>query len=197
MSGCNWLARWRKSLKILVKIERPRLGCERFSKLISDDVEQTASEPDAAGDDGAALGEAIRALPKKNGRPYSLNADDKTLKMVQGLGAIQATTLECAAVLNVNESTFVAFLAREPEAREAFEIGKGKGKISLRRLSAGTRRPVCRWLFISAGIGLIRPTSWVPSSPARMTDRWRSRRCRMYCRPTKNSGRCPLRVVRQ
>jgi hypothetical protein len=92
--------------------------------VISDDVEQTASEPDAAGDDGAALGEAIRALPKKNGRP--------SLKMVQGLGAIQATTLECAAVLNVNESTFVAFLAREPEAREAFATGKGK--LSLRRL---------------------------------------------------------------
>jgi hypothetical protein len=74
-------------------------------------------------------------LPKKKiGRPYSLQPDDKTLKMLQGLGAIQATTLECAAVLNVNESTLMPFLAREPLAREALEEGQCKGKISLRRL---------------------------------------------------------------
>ncbi|MBM7045428.1 hypothetical protein [Rhizobium lusitanum] len=75
-----------------------------------------------------------RAADKnKGGRPPSLVADAATMKTLKGLGEIQATTRECAAVLSVSHQTFIAFLQREPDAAEALERGKEMGKTSLRR----------------------------------------------------------------
>jgi len=62
-----------------------------------------------------------------------LKADAKTLKQLGGLGKIQATTRECAAVFAVAHKTFIEFLQREPGAAHALECGREGGKMSLRR----------------------------------------------------------------
>lgn len=77
--------------------------------------------------------DGISAAPKKPGRPRKLTPDDLTLKTIKGLGAIQATTLECAAMLGVAENTFLKFKADYEEVAEAYENGKGTGRVSLRR----------------------------------------------------------------
>ena len=69
----------------------------------------------------------------KKGRPPALMADAKTLKTIHGLGKIQATTRECAAVLGVSHQTFIAFSNKHPQVAEALEQGRETGKSSLRR----------------------------------------------------------------
>jgi hypothetical protein len=70
----------------------------------------------------------------KRGRPRKLEATDQTIGLLQGLGQIQATTVECAAVLNVDYVTFLAFLNRNRgEMRAVYERSKEQGKASLRR----------------------------------------------------------------
>lgn len=69
----------------------------------------------------------------KGGRPFSLLPDEQTLKIVKGLGNIQATTKECAAVLGVTERTFITFKQKNSAAAEAYEHGEGEGRASLRR----------------------------------------------------------------
>lgn len=69
----------------------------------------------------------------KGGRPRKLKADDATLERVQALGALQCTQAEAAGALGVGERTFYEFLAKYPEAREAFHIGKESGVASMRR----------------------------------------------------------------
>ena len=79
---------------------------------------------------------AFPLAPKKMGRPKGttkIQLTEETLKQLRGLGQIQCTTKEGAAFFSVSEPTFLKFLADNPEAREAFEEGKGKGCISLRR----------------------------------------------------------------
>lgn len=70
---------------------------------------------------------------KHKGRPYALVEDDKTINTLTGLGRIQCTTKEAAAVLNVSEPTFFAFLKRSKKAREAWDHAKQNGLASLRR----------------------------------------------------------------
>lgn len=70
---------------------------------------------------------------KKAGRPQAIEPDAKTLKTITGLGKIQATTRECAAVLGVSHQTFIATMQRHPQIGEALELGKEQGKVSLRR----------------------------------------------------------------
>ena len=72
-------------------------------------------------------------MPNKNGRPPALTADDKTIKIVNGLGKIQATTKECAAVLAVSEPTYIKFKRDHPEVEDAYRDGAGQGLASLRR----------------------------------------------------------------
>lgn len=67
------------------------------------------------------------------GRPQAIEPDAKTIKTIEGLGKIQATTRECAAVLGVSHQTFIATMHRHPELAEALERGKETGKTSLRR----------------------------------------------------------------
>jgi hypothetical protein len=73
------------------------------------------------------------AAKNKGGRPAALQSDDNTLEVVRGLGRIQATTKECAAVLGVSEPTFIKFKKDNPRAQEAYEQGLETGKASLRR----------------------------------------------------------------
>src|SRR4030088_843145 len=49
------------------------------------------------------------------GRPRKLQPDEKTLVLVKGLGNIQATGPECAAVLGVTEPTWIKFKKGFPE----------------------------------------------------------------------------------
>lgn len=55
------------------------------------------------------------------------------MKTVHGLGKIQATTKECAAVLGVSEPTYIKFKADYPEVAGAYRDGVGQGLASLRR----------------------------------------------------------------
>lgn len=85
----------------------------------------------------------------KMGRPPALVPDDKTLEIIRGLGEIQCTTRECAAVLGVSHQTFLTFKAKNPEVAEALEIGSESGKMSLRRKQfkmAETNASMAIWL---------------------------------------------------
>lgn len=68
------------------------------------------------------------------GRPPKLRDDEQTLKQLEGLGRIHCTTREAADFLEVTEKTFIVFLQRHIKARDAFNMGPGKGKVSLRRM---------------------------------------------------------------
>lgn len=72
-------------------------------------------------------------MNKKSGPKPKLTADEATLKTVKGLGLIQATSKECAAVLGVSEPTWISFKANNPEVEEALRHGQGEGLTSLRR----------------------------------------------------------------
>lgn len=67
------------------------------------------------------------------GRPRALTPDDRTLKLVSGLASIFCTTKEAAAALSVSEPTFIKFKSDYPEVQEAWDIGQGQAKVSLRR----------------------------------------------------------------
>lgn len=70
----------------------------------------------------------------KGGRPYAIEADEATLKIIKGLGQIQATTKECAAVLGVTEMTYIQFKKRHaPLIDDTYAAGSGEGLASLRR----------------------------------------------------------------
>jgi len=74
------------------------------------------------------------ALPERR-RNYRLQSDDEfTLDVLEGLGGIQATTKEVAAVLKVSEVTLMASFNRDPLLRERYERGKDHGRASLRRI---------------------------------------------------------------
>lgn len=70
---------------------------------------------------------------RKRGRPPAIIDDERTMKQLEGLGAIMATTKEMAAVLRVDETTFIRFLNEHPPAREAIKKGNGDILTSLRR----------------------------------------------------------------
>lgn len=73
--------------------------------------------------------------PAKNmgGRPPKLEPDQKTFDFLKGLGSIQATKPEVAAVMNVTLPTLRKFFNENPEAVAAYEGGMAMGKMSLRR----------------------------------------------------------------
>lgn len=74
-----------------------------------------------------------KAGNKGAGRPPALQPDKRTLATIRGLGRIQATTRECAAVLGVSHPTFLSFIQKHPEAAEVLDQGKQMGTRSLRR----------------------------------------------------------------
>lgn len=72
----------------------------------------------------------------RNGRPIGstkLRPDEETIKRIMGLSRIQCTQKEAAAVLGVHVDTFRAFLNTHENAMIAWEDGKERGKVSLRR----------------------------------------------------------------
>ena len=69
------------------------------------------------------------------GRPKGttkLKPDEETFKTLRGLGDIQCTVIEAAAVFRVSKVTMETFL-NLPGAREAFHEGQAEGRTSLRR----------------------------------------------------------------
>ena len=69
----------------------------------------------------------------KRGPKPKLELTQHLLDQLRGLGGIQATVEECAAVLKVSLRTLQNFFTDHPEAKEAHEAGKENGKASLRR----------------------------------------------------------------
>lgn len=77
---------------------------------------------------------AKKREPGTPGREKLLDIDDRrTLATIRGLGKIQATTRECAAVLGVSHQTFITFSNENALVGELLEAGKAIGKTSLRR----------------------------------------------------------------
>ena len=68
------------------------------------------------------------------GRPPKLVESEELIKQIEGLGRIQCTQREAAAVLRVHRDTFAAFLGTHEKAQEAWDNGQEQGKASLRRL---------------------------------------------------------------
>lgn len=72
----------------------------------------------------------------KGGRPKGatkLQHSEELVRQIRGLGQIQCTRKEAAAVLGVNEDTFSSFLRLHTDCFEAFEYGRQEGCVSLRR----------------------------------------------------------------
>lgn len=72
----------------------------------------------------------------KRGRPKGstkLKHSEELVRQIRGLGQIQCTRREAAAVLGVNEDTFSDFLRLHTDCFEAFEYGRQEGCVSLRR----------------------------------------------------------------
>jgi hypothetical protein len=72
-------------------------------------------------------GYRYKALPKL------LQVDELTLKKIAALAAMQATKREAASAMAVSLRTFEGFLAAEPEAKNAWQLGRQRGRASLRR----------------------------------------------------------------
>ena len=66
-------------------------------------------------------------------QPKLLQADEATLKKITALATMQSVRREAAGALGVSLRTFDAFLAAEPEAKEAWQLGRQRGRASLRR----------------------------------------------------------------
>lgn len=64
---------------------------------------------------------------------HKLVANKKTLNTISKLASLQCTNVDMAAFLGVCEKTFQTFKKENEKVNEAIEIGKGKGRISLRR----------------------------------------------------------------
>lgn len=67
------------------------------------------------------------------GRKPKLNEDDDTLERIRQLAILQLTQDEAACVMLVAPSTFKAFLKSSELAREAWDMGPGAGKASVKR----------------------------------------------------------------
>ena len=67
------------------------------------------------------------------GRPRKVELNQGTREDLVKLGAIMCTWKEVAAWFDISEPTLKAWFDREPEAKELYEQGKDKGRISLRR----------------------------------------------------------------
>jgi hypothetical protein len=77
---------------------------------------------------------AKKKQPKKKlGRPPKIVSDDKTLHTIRGLGRINCTIEEAAAVLGCHRDTFGDFLRRDKKGLEAWETGHLECRVSLRR----------------------------------------------------------------
>lgn len=79
---------------------------------------------------------AKRQEKSKRGRPKGatkLKHSEELVRQIRGLGQIQCTRREAAAVLGVNELTFSNFLKTHTDCFEAFEYGREEGCVSLRR----------------------------------------------------------------
>jgi hypothetical protein len=114
------------------------------------------------------LGRLLRGAPAPNrsrGRPRALSPTEATLAVVESLGMLHATTMECAAFLGVDENTYIAFRKRNPEVQAAFERGRGNGKISLRRIQLRlARKNAAMAIFLGKNL-LDQRDTFTPMSP--------------------------------
>jgi hypothetical protein len=87
---------------------------------------------------------------KRLGRPPALVADPETCTLVHRLAEIQCTHAEAASVLGVHRVTFTNWLNRTDKAREAWDEGQERGRMSLRRkqfqMALAGNTVMCIWL---------------------------------------------------
>ena len=77
-----------------------------------------------------------RSRRAKPGPKPKLVLNDALLQQLRGLGSINTTVPEAAAVCGVSERTLQTFMAANDTAREAYELGKLEACAALRR---------CQW----------------------------------------------------
>jgi hypothetical protein len=80
-----------------------------------------------------ATTEVVGVALNKGGRTRKLFDDAGTYEQLSGLGRLHCTISDVAAFFRVSKSTVELFLHDFPDAKEAYEAGKGEGCISLRR----------------------------------------------------------------
>lgn len=76
--------------------------------------------------------DALVAVPVIR-RKKLLEPTDDVLRQIGALASVWATQEEAASILGVSIATFTRFLANEQAAKEAWQDGFNRGKISLRR----------------------------------------------------------------
>jgi len=67
------------------------------------------------------------------GRKPLLEPDERTLRQIKSLAAMQCTQEEAAASLGVSTRTFKTFIGKHEDVRAAWEDGREMGKVSVRR----------------------------------------------------------------
>ena len=67
------------------------------------------------------------------GRKYAVLMNDQTYNFVAGLAAIHCTVADAASALKIAERTFYKYLEENEDFKDAWEMGRGEGNVSLRR----------------------------------------------------------------
>jgi len=117
--------------------EKPKRGGNRAAKLRAEHdalaarrkAKEDARVKRAARDAKRMAGENVGS-----GRTPALLPTDEVLKQLESLGGLDCTHVEVAAFFSVSRETLEQFLGRHIKAQEAYENGRAKGCISLRRV---------------------------------------------------------------
>jgi hypothetical protein len=72
--------------------------------------------------------------PRSRGPRAALTLTPLVLQVVYGTASHQCTKVELASIFGVSRPTLDRFFADNPEVQDAWERGRGAGKLSLRRL---------------------------------------------------------------
>ena len=72
-------------------------------------------------------------LKNKMVRPLAMADREQAKKILGGLGSIQASWKEAAAVLGLSEASLTRMFHRWPDVKDAFDSAKEAGKVGLRR----------------------------------------------------------------
>ena len=98
---------------------------------VIENVKNKVAGSDLAGN--AVPSAELRRRAPGGGRKPKLVCDEDTILKIRHLAHIQGTKEEAAGALLVSERTFSLFLHVHIKAREAWELGRHEGRVSLRR----------------------------------------------------------------
>lgn len=82
----------------------------------------------------AAKPKATPTAKRRVGRPSKLTPDEATIAAIEAISSVGGTQHEAAAHFEVSARTFEEFLRNHKEARDAWDYGAGKMRLSIRRM---------------------------------------------------------------